>query len=370
MNTGFEISRTKRLILETVRRTPGIARSALTGHAEVTQQSVHRMVDALVSQGLLQLENGVINGRGKPSPGIRLVADALFAVGVSINTDAIQLALADLSCHEVADVVVDTDPADRVRALADLRQALDALLAARHIPRQRLIGTGFSVSGFKTGRAGTFVTPVPLSDWSNRDLRAEVAEVLGVPVWLENNATAGAIGEAMVGAGLTHDTFAYLSFNYGFGGGVVSRGAALPGGFGNAGEMSAIYTPEQSSHRPALGELMKRLQARGIAVGTISDLARRYDPAWPGINEWVEEVAPQLNLLIRALRAIIDPTAIVFGGEAPRDLRQRLIAVCDTVVLDRYGSPIPAPVLVNSTMRTDPAAFGSALIPIKETMLV
>ena len=46
------------------------------------------------------------------------------------------------------------------------------------------------------------------------------------------------------------------------------------------------------------------------------------------------------------------------------------MAVCETLVLDRYGSPIPAPVLVNSGMRTDPAAFGAALIPVKETVLV
>ena len=84
-----------------------------------------------------------------------------------------------------------------------------------------MIGAGFSVSGFKTGRAGTYVAPIPLSDWSNRDLGREIMAALGLPVCLENNATAGAIGEAMVGVGLEHDTFAYLSFNYGFGGGIV-----------------------------------------------------------------------------------------------------------------------------------------------------
>ena len=365
-----ELSHTERLILDTVRRMPGITRSALTAHTEVTQQSVHRIVDALIARGLLRLTDSVVSGRGKPSPGIRLVSDALFSVGVSVNTDAMQLALVDLSCRAVDEMVVDTDPTDRVKALADLRRTLDALLDAQGIVRERVIGAGFSVSGFKTGRVGTYVASIPLSDWSNRDLRAEVREALGLPVWLENNATTGAIGEAMVGIGLVHDTFAYLSFNYGFGGGIVVNGTALAGGFGNAGELGSIYTPEELTHRPALGELIKRLQARGIDVNTVSELARRYDPAWPGINEWLVEVAPQLNLAIRALRAIVDPTAIVFGGEAPRDLRERLMAVCETLKLDRYGSPIPAPLLVNSGMRTDPAAFGAALIPVKETVLV
>jgi predicted NBD/HSP70 family sugar kinase len=299
-----------------------------------------------------------------------LVAGALYSVGVSINTDAIQLAIADLSCRGIVDCAVEIDPTDRVRALKKLRLTLDKVLASRRIARSRLVGAGFAVAGFKTGRTGTFVTPVPLSDWSNRDLEPEVTEILGVPVYLENNATAGAIGEAMVGAGLAHGTFAYLSINYGFGGGVVCDGSALAGAFGNAGEMSAIYTPDQALHRPALGELIKRLQAHGIPVTTVSELLKHYDPEWPGIDDWVHEVAPQLNLLIRALRAIVDPSAIVFGGEAPRDLRERLIAICEDRELDRYGSPIPEPLLLNSATEHDPAAFGSALIPLKETVLV
>ena len=40
-----DLSQTERLILDAVRRTTGITRSALTGTHEVTQQSVHRMVE-------------------------------------------------------------------------------------------------------------------------------------------------------------------------------------------------------------------------------------------------------------------------------------------------------------------------------------
>jgi len=314
MQIWAEISRTERVILDTVRRHPGIARSVLTGHTDVTQQSVHRMVDALASRGLLQFTNGVVSGRGKPSPGLKLVPTALFSAGISVNTDAIQLALADLSCQVIEEVVVETDPTDRVRALADLRRRLDEMLGVHEVSRDRLIGVGFSISGFKSGRAGAFIAPVPLTDWSNRDLRAEIAETFDLPVWLENNATAGAIAEAMTGTGLVYDSFAYLSFNYGFGGGIVNGGKVLAGGFGNAGELGAIYTVEELEHRPALGELMKRLQAHGVGITTISELARYYDPAWPGIDDWIKEVAPQLNLIIRALRAIADPMAIVFGG--------------------------------------------------------
>ncbi len=370
MQATDQLSRSERVILDTVRRHPGITRAALTAHTEVTQQSVHRQVDTLAARGLVTLSGGVARGRGKPSPGVTLVADARFALGVSVNTDAVQLVLSDLACREVARCDVDTDPGERAQTLADLARASAALMAQAGATRDRLLGVGFAVSGFRNGRPGQIVAPVPLSDWSNVDLRPDLAQALGVPAWLENNATSGAIGEAMVGAGLRHDSFAYLSFNYGFGGGIVSRGAALAGGFGNAGELSSLFTEAQMPHRPALGELMKRLRCHGVQVTRVSDLARRYDPDWPGVEEWLDEIAPQLNLVLRALRAIVDPCAIVFGGEAPPDLRARMIARCETRVLDRYGAPIPAPDLINSDQHSDPAAFGASLIPLRARMLV
>ena len=221
-------------------------------------------------------------------------------------------------------MVVDTDPTDRVKALADLG-GRSTRCSRRKDCARALIGAGFSVSGFKTGRAGTYVAPIPLSDWSNRDLRPEIMAALGLPVWLENNATAGAIGEAMVGVGLVHDTFAYLSFNYGFGGGIVVDGAATGRRFRQCRRTGRHLHARRTTHRPALGGADEAAaSARHRRRRTISELARRYDPAWPGIEEWLVEVAPQLNLVIRALRAIVDPTAIVFGGEAPRDLRRTL----------------------------------------------
>lgn len=370
MRRPFDFSPTERALLDVIRRNPGISRAALTAHTAVTQQTVHRMLDGLEQRGLIRFAGSVVQGRGKPSPGVELIAEAIFSVGISVNTDAILISVANLACREVSTVRVDTDPADRRQSLRDLRAALDIQLAQAGVPWSRVVGAALSISGFKSGPSGHYVTPVPLSDWSNRDIGADLAGIVDVPVWHENNATSGATGEAMVGAGLDHDTFAYLSLNYGFGCGLVIRGTTLSGGFGNAGEIGRIFRRDEIERRPALGELLKRLAADGIPLATITELCARYDPTWPTIERWLDEVTPQLQLTIRALTGTLDPTAIVFGGEAPVDLRARLISRCPGPEVDRYGTPMPGPVLINSTLETDPAAFGAALLPIKATIML
>ncbi len=363
------VSANERLVLDVVRRHDGISRSAITAHTRLTQQSVHRLVEALTARGFLKVGSTVINGRGQPSRAVSVNPQAIYSLGVSVNTDTIRLCVVDLECREIVNDVVATDSTRREPSLAAIARAVEELLERQRIPADRVLGLGVAISGYRTLEPGQFVTPEPLEEWSNVPLAELFEAALGMPVWVENNATAGAIGESLVGAGRTHSCFAYLSFNYGFGGGLIYDGKPLLGGFGNAGELSQTYTDEESSHRPALGLLLKRLAANGIEIGTIAELNARFDAGWPGVADWIEEARPQLNLVVRAIRAILDPTAIVFGGEAPAALRQLLIDACDPPDEDRYGRKRVLPDYIPSAIDGDPSTFGAALIPLKDRVL-
>ena len=51
------------------------------------------------------------------------------------------------------------------------------------------------------------------------------------------------------------------------------------------------------------------------------------------------------------------------------DCRARLISACDPQALDRFGRPMPGPVLLNSESQTDPAAYGAGLLAQQKTVL-
>lgn len=355
----------ERMILDIVRRSGPIARAAITGRTNLTQQSVHRLVDGLIQRGLLRAGPVHRAGRGQPSPTIELVREAVYAVGVSINTDSAVLCLADFDCGVVEEVRLPTVPHDRAATIAALLRRLERMLADHHVPRDRLLGLGFGMSGFFVSANREFNAPEPLRDWSLIDLRPILTEAFGLPVWVENNATTGAIGESLRGAGLWSRTFAYLSFNYGFGGGVVIDGKPYFGFHGNAGEFSGIYDPEETLRRPALRYLIDTLRSNGVDIETIEDLRRRFDPSWPGVDAWIDRTMPTLDRLVHTLSAVLDPQAIVFGGQIPGELGRMLMARVRFPGEHRYGIGAPTPKLVLSETKGDAAAIGAALLPLK-----
>ena len=368
---GQIATKNERTILNIIHRNPGVSRSELTHMTEWKQQSVHRLVDGLLVRGLVTVSKSKPTGPGKPSLNLRITDNAGYAVGFLINTDAIEICIVDLGCRQLGKHDVECDPSDREGAIAAMAEALKHHLDTYSIDEEQVVGIGIAITGVRQRTGEQFRPPEPLANWRDVPLVSVFSEVLQFPVWAENNATAGAIAEALVGAGLEHDTFAYLSFNHGFGAGIIVDGMPLKGAHMNAGELGVLFMPDGMQHRPALGELRKRLRARGKNITSIRQMVRDFEADWPSVDDWVAEVTPALNHTLCALWGVMDPSAIVFGGEAPASLQEMLIArakAFDSPALDVFNRK--KPVLLKSCIDGDAACFGAALLPLKNSVFL
>lgn len=352
------------MILDIVRRHRAISRAAIASETDLAQQSVHRLVEQLVARGLLRAGEPVKNGRGQPSPQIELVRNAAYTIGVSINTDSMALCLADLGCNSLEEILIPTPPTHRDESLARLNDEMGQLLKRNKVRRDRVIGIGFAMTGFFVGGGSQVNAPEPLQDWSLIDLAPIFEARFKLPVWIENNATTAAIGESLLGAGLWARNFFYLSFNYGFGGGPIIDGKPYFGSHGNAGEMT-IFTDEEAERRPALQFLIQELRANGVDVNSVEDLRCRFDPTWPGVERWIERTLPALDRVINSVAGLIDPEAIVFGGQLPPELGKMLIARARFWEKHRYGVAPPRPKLVLGEATGNATVIGAALVPLK-----
>ncbi len=359
------VSSNERNILKMVWRQSGISRSELSGMSELTQQSVYRIVDGLTERGLLVLGSPKPGlGRGQPSPTLKFNGQYAYSVGISINTDIMGICIMNFAGKILAEDRLALDGKSMDDALTHAQSILDMRSSSLGLDPTRLFGIGFAIAGFRVSGT-TFNAPLPLHEWSLIELGPLLSGRFGKPVWVHNGANTGALAEAMFGVGKYIRDFAYLSFNYGFGGGLISDGELLLGGNGNAGEFSGVFHATDSPNRPALQYLIAQLRENGIDIPSISYMREHFDPNWPGVAEWVERVAPMQARLVNAISAVFDPLAIVFGGQVPKALAVMLVERSISYAQPRYGVRKPNPKLIVSDIDRDASAIGAAIAPFK-----
>lgn len=358
------VSATERRVLEVIRRSGVTSRADLTRATDLAPQSISRLVEALEARGLVQFGGRRNIGRGHPSLSVSLTPSAAYGVGVSVTTDQAALALIAFDGAVIAERTLDLPGMIVAEVVAAVQAEVEQLFAEHQLDRRRLFGLGLAMSGFFTSEGGVN-PPDPLAHWSDADIAETFMRAFDRPVWVENDGSASAIGESLYGVGLKHATFAYLYFTYGFGGGLVLDGKLTRGRFGNAGEFSAMLPASRHADRPTLELLRRMLAEHGVELASIAELTARFDPEWPGVDAWIERVRGPLSDIVSAISAVADPAAIVFGGQAPKPLAQRLIAAVEFYNRARRGERRPTPELLVSPISGNTAAIGAASMPFK-----
>jgi glucokinase len=155
-------------------------------------------------------------------------------VGVDLCAQSARGALVtpggDVVARREATFAEDDLPAQVARLIAELRDAAPVAIAA--------IGVG--VPGLVNPQTGRVVISTDIPSVARGDLRAELERAAGIPVTLDNDANAGALGEYTVGAGRGSRNMFYVTIGTGIGGAIIIDGHLWRGASGFAGEFGHI----------------------------------------------------------------------------------------------------------------------------------
>jgi predicted NBD/HSP70 family sugar kinase len=194
---------TARTMLRIVRAAQPISRVDLARRLEVNRSTVTEIVTPLIASGVLREaapDEAAVHRRGRPPIGLTLRSDRSFFIGVNIGVRRTQVGAATSDGRMLDEESFDT-PSDSNSALGQIRSVVRQLRAA--LPERSLVAIGVSVPG-PTDAGRRELLFAPHLGW--RDVR--VADSLienepgsdnsgkGVPVIVENDATAAAIYEA------------------------------------------------------------------------------------------------------------------------------------------------------------------------------
>lgn len=229
------------LVLDAIRAAGTVSRVELTQSTGLTGATISTVVRRLINDGLVVESGRGESTGGKPRVLLQLEPSSRYAIGINLDHAGIHFAISDLGGSIVDSGTLPGAGSDNPRAvLVRTLRDVDAALEAEGIDRDKVLGIGFVSPGPIHLPVGmTFVPPV-MQPWAGFPLRETVAELSGLPVLLENDATASAIGEYWVG-GVEHTTaFGTLFLGTGIGAGVLVNGAVYRGASSNAGEIGHV----------------------------------------------------------------------------------------------------------------------------------
>ena len=243
--TGTNLGRVggynRAVILDAIRRQDGISRVELAEQTGLTSQTVSNIVRKLLDDGLVTEIGRAPSRGGKPRTALRVRPEAYYSIGVHLDPDVTVTVLVDLAGQILArrrrPSPGSGDPARLVRVVA---RGVDALIESAGIDRARLLGLGVAVPGPIDVSLGMVVEPPNLANWHQVALRDAFAAAVGLPVVVDNDATAAAIGERWAGGAERAGSFLFVYLGAGVGGGIVEADQVLRGDTGNAGEFGHI----------------------------------------------------------------------------------------------------------------------------------
>ncbi|MFE2010214.1 ROK family protein [Streptomyces sp. NPDC059491] len=222
----------------------GISRLELAERTGLTPQAVSKITARLRADGLAAEAGHRASTGGKPRTVLRLAPSAAYAVGVHVDRDALTTLLTDLGGTVVSlrrrpldlgegpGPVLDT-VADEVRGL--LAEGPEVRRNGDRPGLPALLGVGVAMPGPLDHRAGVPGRVTGFPEWAGHPVRDELAGRLGLPVVLDKDTNAAALGLALrPGA---PGSFAYVHLGTGLGAGLVLGGAPLRGDRTGAGEM-------------------------------------------------------------------------------------------------------------------------------------
>ena len=163
---------------------------------------------------------------------------------------------------------------------------------------------------------GDEVSPLNIPEWRGFPLRASLAEVTGLPVFVDNDAKALALGEGWVGAARGVRDYIGMVVSTGVGGGVVLEGRLLDGASGNAGHVGHVVVEPEGRLCACGGQGCLEAEASGTAIAAMTGA-----PAASAGPEVVVRtgrlvgrgVASVCNLLDLRLAVVAGSVALGFG---------------------------------------------------------
>ena len=346
----------------------------------LTQASITKLVGALIDMGIVS-EVGIVKGNGnRRSIGLRLNAEKNLVIGVKFSRHVFAIGVFDISGKLYTQQETEYSLDDLAQdVIASMKSQIHKLLKKY----ENVVAIGLAVPGPYLREEGRIALVTRMPNWKTVNFVDEFKHEFDKPVFIEQDANAGALAEWWFG---NHErplsSLAYFLAGEGVGSGIVDHDRLLLGNLGIASEIGHIsidykgpvcecgnrgclelYCSTTALLKKAEKELPqlfeKPYENRSEICERIFDSARGGDKkALKLVNEIAEYLGYGCVTLINAY----DPEIIVIGDSIAQ-ADELLLPTINKIVEERILPAISSHVRIQiSKLKIDPTLYGAAAI--------
>jgi predicted NBD/HSP70 family sugar kinase len=346
----------------------------------VTRPAITHIVSELLSKGLIQ-ECGLTNSSlGRKPELLELNQNAGYAIGIDLKQrDCLVAALVNLNCEIITKYefpLADTTPPVIIE---NIKIATHKLIDETGVPKSTVFGLGISLPDYIDRETGV-VLGIGLYDpnWAGVPLGLLVGEATSIPVFVENEACAAALGEYLYGKYDLEGDIVYISIGRGVGSGIIIDGKLFTGADGLAGHFGHMLMREDRSILFELASefaVLKWVRAeinKGrptsmlspvLDISTIYHFVQIGDPL---AQEAISVMGLYLSNAVASLINILNPKAVIIGGGAWPIIDYLLEIVRKTVAEKCAGPKSKKTKIISSSLGENTGVIGASTLVLEE----
>ena len=317
----------RRLIFELLHQNGPLSRVDIAQRVGLKPQTISGITRELLDQGLIREVGRSTGLRGQPQTYLAPNPEAGYAIGIHVDRGRISGVLGDLLLNIVARVDWSGDTSDPVATMSVIVGMVEQLMAGSGAKQEGLWGLGLVLPTLNADKYEVEMRMPGWEKWRGFDPVTDLADCLKIPVLIENDATAAAIGTLLHQSSGSMRNFVLVYIGYGTGAGIVADAMPMKGVHGNAGEFGLLPAPHGkgviddllSLHAIAL---QLDLPVKELTPEILSELHRRRDSR---LMHWLEDAAATLRYLVSIMETAFDPETVLLGGALPQSILSALV---------------------------------------------
>lgn len=161
-----------------------------------------------------------------------------YSLGIDIGGTKISTAVVNIKGEIITKTRIPTNAEKGVSEMVKrVVNAAEKTLQSSNLEKNKICGVGIGVPGPVDYEKGVLIFAPNLSGWRNVPFKKMIQQRINLPVYLENDANAAALGEKLFGSGRDVNNLVYITISTGIGAGVIINGKLYQGSTGTAGEV-------------------------------------------------------------------------------------------------------------------------------------